>query len=424
MNKRTTNSTTSGRHEVAVEPAVLGVHSEVGALRQAIVHRPGLELTRLTPDNIESMLFDDVLWAARAGEEHDVFVGVLRDHGVQVHYFAQLLAEALDVPQGRQEVLDLVCTEERVGPSLVGQIREMADDVDGGTLATYLIGGITKADLHPKKPHSLLWASLSYNDFVLPPLPNHLFQRDNVSWVYGGVTINPMAKAARQRETINSRAIYRHHPLFVDATFDVWLGREDRDLLPASLEGGDVHVIGNETVLIGMGERSSPMAIELLATELFNAHAAKRVVVVELPKSHAFMHLDTVMTMIDNDTFIVYPYLNGEIRSWTLTRHDDHLKVKRNDDVWKAIAEALDIDKLRVLAVDEDERAAQREQWDDGTNFLAVAPGVVVGWDRNVATNKMLTKNGIEVLGVSGSELGRGRGGPRCMTCPIQRDAI
>ena len=233
--------------------------------------------------------------------------------------------------------------------------------------------------------------------------------------------------AARQRETVHSRAIYRHHPMFAGASFETWYGGDERDHRPASIEGGDVHVIGNGAVLIGMGERTTPMAVEIVAAALFAERAARRVIAVELPHSHAFMHLDTVMTMIDRDTFIVYPFLDRQIRSWTITPRSNQSEgqnVVVNNDLWSAIAEALDVEKVKVLSVDEDERAAQREQWDDGTNFLALSPGVVIGWDRNVATNRMLTDNDIEVIAVSGSELGRGRGGPRCMTCPIERDAI
>jgi arginine deiminase len=421
--------------------ARLGVDSEVGKLRRVLVHRPGLSLERLTPANRADFLFDDVVWVERAQSEHDAFVAVMRDRGVEVLELEELLAQTFSASEeASHAVVERAVSSFTVGLSLVADLRSYLLALSPSDLARAVIGGLLireleGLDLATLSRHSLGATVSGADTFVLPPLPNTVFTRDSSAWIYGGVVLPPLYWYARRLEVVNVAAVYRFHPDFADARFEFWYpphGDDRRFAVEdfghgASLEGGDIMPIGNRTVLVGMGERTTGRMVEHIARSLFAAQAADRVIACRMAQDRAYMHLDTVFNMVDRDAATIYPQVVDAMRVYSLRPSDDGkdvFDITEEEGLLEAVADAIGVRGLRAIPTGGDDFRASREQWDDANNVVALEPGVVVAYSKNSATNAALRAAGIEVLEVEGGELGKGRGGCHCMTCPLLRDGL
>jgi arginine deiminase len=409
----------------AAPPAVPppGATSEVGRLRTVLLHRPGPELSRLTPRNNDQLLFDGVPWVARAQEEHDAFAGALRDRGVEVLYLDRLLTEVLAFPSARAELITAAVDDPRLGATLQRTAVTHLEGLAPDDLAAALIAGLAHDEI--RGGHGLAYQLMDRADFIVPPLPNLLFTRDSSVWVGDEVAVTSLAMPARHRESTITAAVYTHHPRFAGAE-QLYSSRLEH------LEGGDVLLLAEGVVAVGVGERTTPGGAERLARRVIARGLARTVLAVPIAQQRATMHLDTICTMVDVDAFVMYPAVADALVAWTVTATDDRpddadlaeLEVHGPEPFLDAAATAMGVGPLRVIDTGLDPVTAEREQWDDGNNTLALAPRLTVAYERNTVTNAALEAAGIEVVPIAGSELGSGRGGPRCMSCPVSRDPL
>jgi arginine deiminase len=401
----------------------MAIYSEINTLKRVIIHRPLESLRRLTPSNCHELLFDDVLWPEKAAAEHDYFAQVLRDNGVEVLLLGDLLQQTLTIKEAKAYLINQMVNLQYAGTKEGELLTQYLMHLEPAELTKLIFGGMTYADLGGFSL-GLCSKTADANDFLFPPLPNHLFTRDSSFWIGEGVSINHMAYPARRGETANMSAIYKYHPSFEKQKPKIWFDGSKADKPMPSIEGGDVLVISKDCVLIGLGERTKPQAVEKLANELFKHNAVTKVIAIELPKKRAYMHLDTLMTMIDHDTFCVAFPCADDIRAWQVRPSDsnEQVVVEEIADVFGAIAKELGVNKLKLIHPGGDYFAREREQWTDASNLLAISPGKVIAYECNVNTLAKLKNKGIEVITIPGSELGRGRGGSRCMSCPVDRE--
>ena len=406
---------------------LIHVYSEIGKLKTVMLHRPGKELENLAPDILHRMLIDDIPYLKIAQEEHDAFAHVLRQQGIKVLYLEDLLAESLTDEKVRRAFLDQLLDESSIKKQdpLHQLLLNYLQELPTKEMVKTVIAGIRKSAIHNSTPSLADLAEDPDYPFYLDPMPNIYFTRDQQAAIGSGMTINRMTFRARRRESLFMETILKNHPDFKNATIPVWRDRYHH----GRLEGGDELVLNNHVLAVGISQRTSATAITDLAHNLFGHSSYDTILAIKIPHNHAMMHLDTVFTMINYDQFTVHPFIldkAGKIDIYVL-QPDDHngVKITEKNDLVQVLKENLHLSELDLIPTGGgDPIAAPREQWNDGSNTLAIAPGEVVTYDRNYVSNDLLRKHGIIVHEIRSSELSRGRGGPRCMSCPLIREDL